>query len=60
MTNEYRSVIIKKSGGMVSKNGSYNDVETFILENMGNIKKCRTSERGRTNGIIVELCMQNC
>jgi deoxyhypusine synthase len=58
MDNKYRTSIIKKSGEIVSKNESYNEVETFILENMGNIKKCRTCEKGKNN-IVQELCLEN-
>ncbi|MBD3196345.1 MAG: hypothetical protein GF317_14900 [Candidatus Lokiarchaeota archaeon] len=55
-----RSCIIKKEGPSVSMNGTYSEIENFVLENMGNIKSCRTIVRGEPNKFIDELCMKDC
>jgi hypothetical protein len=60
MDNILRCAITKKSGGIVSKNGSFAEIEDFVLENMGNIKSCRTIIQGQPNKFIEELCMKDC
>ena len=57
---ELRCSIQKQSGGLISTNGSYSEIENFILENMGDIKNCRTIERGNPTKFIEDLCMKNC
>lgn len=55
-----RCGITLKSGGIVSKNGTFAEIEDFVLENMGNIKSCRTIVQGEQNKYIDELCMKDC
>lgn len=55
-----RCGITLKSSGIVSKNGTYSEIEEFVLEHMGNIKYCRTIVQGEQNKYIDELCMKNC
>lgn len=57
---ELRSVIILQSGGQKSENGCFAEIEDFILNNMGNIKFCRTIVRGEPTNFVDDLCMKNC
>jgi hypothetical protein len=57
---ELRSAILRKTGKIVSMNGSYSEIEDFILENMGIIRSCRTAVKGDSGNIISELCMTDC
>jgi len=59
MKNEiYRTSICLKEGGFISKNGTKDDVELFIIENLDNAKKWRTCNI-KTKNVEIELCGTN-
>jgi len=59
MTNTiYRTSISLKEGGFISKNGTKDEVENFIIENLDNAKKWRTCNY-ITKNVELELCGTN-
>jgi hypothetical protein len=58
MNETYRTSISLKEGGIISKNGTKDEVELFIIENMDNANRWRTCNKN-TGNIETELCGTN-